>query len=500
MLRTSSYVIYVPLPNTRDELLIVHGYTGAYDKVSARVADYLRAHEVAPPAKPLYGDWVSEPTSRGGGEAYELSARSMESLRRRGYLTSMTPQEEEGFFARIAKKMHRWSRANPPSYIIMPTYSCNLRCSYCFQDHMRTNPAFQHLLRRMTEPMADRILAAMPQIERDHGIEDGDEVTRRIKFFGGEPLLAANRPIVEYIMTRARAMGEAVFSAVSNATELEAYDDLLGEAGIRQIQITLDGPPEEHDTRRIYADGSGSFAKIARNIDLCLDRGVKIGIRVNLDRNNIELLPRLCDVIVDRGWPERKGFSMYAAPIQASNDKTDLETTFNSWELNQAIAELRSRHESVRIIGTDVDSMKVRAQKVFGGKSELPQFRESFCGAHTGMYIFDSFGDIYACWERTGDPRIRIGRVTESGEVVMESGLHKLWRSRTVASNPTCRKCRYAMHCGGGCAVLAEAHTGTMFNNHCDAFGERFRHAVAQAYLNRAEAADTAVGVQVPAC
>ena len=44
-LRASSYVIYVDLPRTEDEMLLVHGYTGAFDKVSGRVARFVRGRE-----------------------------------------------------------------------------------------------------------------------------------------------------------------------------------------------------------------------------------------------------------------------------------------------------------------------------------------------------------------------------------------------------------------------------------------------------------------------
>lgn len=62
MLRTSSYTIYVDLPEDKEQMLLVHGYTGAYDKVSQRVATYLRSLEVKHPPKPLYGVWSPEPS------------------------------------------------------------------------------------------------------------------------------------------------------------------------------------------------------------------------------------------------------------------------------------------------------------------------------------------------------------------------------------------------------------------------------------------------------
>ena len=98
------------------------------------------------------------------------------------------------------------------------------------------------------------------------------------------------------------------------------------------------------------------------------------------------------------------------------------------------------------------------------------------------MYVLDAFGDIYACWERTGDPKIRIGHIDENSEVIFNEELNQTWRNRTVITNPTCRKCRYAFSCGGGCAVMAMNHKGKFHTNYCDGFANRFRASVAEAY------------------
>ncbi len=481
MLGTSSYTIYVDLPDNSRELLVVHGYTGAFDKISRRTANYLRSREARRPPKPLYGQWSAEPETATDSEPPPAAA--IEVLRSRGYLTSLSPQEEEELFGRLAVRLHERSSNRPPTYIFMPTYDCNLRCSYCFQDHMRTDSRFQHLLHLMRPDMVDRIFRAMPKIEAEHGAPPDARLRRSIGFFGGEPLLAAHRDVVELIIDRATALGETELWAVSNATELDAYADLLGPDGLSRIQITLDGPPDEHDRRRVYADGSPSYRRITRNIDLALDRGTLISVRLNVDRNNLGELPALADEIAGRGWHTRRNFSVYTAPINAANDQTDRKLSLNSWQLDQELTGLRDEHRNMWIIGRPDETIRVRARQIFEGREEvIPQLRPSFCGAHDQMYIFDPFGDVYACWERTGDARFRLGRVTAGGDVEYQYPLQREWRSRSVASNPVCRRCRYALHCGGGCAILALGQRGKFHANYCDGFASRFRASVADAY------------------
>src|SRR5215469_6750456 len=102
-MRTSSYVIYVDLPGNSDEMLLVHGYSGAYDKVSKRVATYVRSQELRSAPKPLYGSWTAEPAVDG---VVELpSAQTVEILKRRGYLTEMSYEQEEELFKRLALKL-----------------------------------------------------------------------------------------------------------------------------------------------------------------------------------------------------------------------------------------------------------------------------------------------------------------------------------------------------------------------------------------------------------
>jgi uncharacterized protein len=505
MLRTSSYTIFVSLPDNETETLLVHGYTGAYDKVSKPVANFLKGR-AGKAAKPLYGEWVAEAAAAGGSSFPGPDVRdaipsdaTLAELEAQGYLTHLSGPEEEDLFGLLASRLHERALRQPPSYIFMPTYDCNLRCPYCYQDSMRTDCSMKHLLQTLRPPIVDRIFAALPKIESLHGIEPGEPFKRQIGFFGGEPFLAANRPVVEYVLEKAFAAGPTRFWAVTNGTEIDAYLDLLGPDGISQLQITLDGPPAEHDRRRVYADGGGSYARIAANIDRALERGAYVSVRLNVDRRNLADLPAVADEMVARGWDRQPLFSAYTAPIRPGNGKTEADGTLSSWDLDKALSGMRERFPSLQLLARPDEGTRVQARRIFDATEEiLPSLKPSFCSAHDRMYIFDPFGDIYACWEKTGDEKVRIGNVTPEGDVTFRIDQQMAWRSRTVASNPVCRRCRYALHCGGGCAVLAQAKNGAFHSNYCDGFAARFRNSVAESYLqHQTGALPSAVGQRV---
>lgn len=488
-LRTSAYTIYVDLPWTADEVLLVHGYTGAYDAVDREVADFVRSRESRAVGKPLYGTWSPERSpSAVRTPAPDLLAR----LQRRGFLTALDPEQERERLLNLVDILLAKRQRSKPTYILMPTYGCNLRCGYCFQDHMRTDPRYAHLLQVMTPAMFDRILDAMDRL--DERYDDTDP--RSITLFGGEPLLREQRPIIEYILERSAARKPAVFDAITNGTDLDAYRDLLGAGGISWVQITLDGPPRVHDGRRVYADGSGSYALIADNIDLCLERGVEVNIRVNVDAGNVEQLPELARELVARGWTNHPRFSAAVAAVSGGG------TGFTSWKLAKRVDELAREHAAMAAImppgeGTYADLIRI----FHGEQSPYTLMKETFCEAHRAMYVFDCFGDVYACWERTGDRSLRIGWIDDAGALQLTDSpaaatrprtslpvfkpapaSHAEWQRRTLKLSPTCTRCRYALHCGGGCAVAALETSGDFYGNYCDGFQSTFRATAARAY------------------
>jgi uncharacterized protein len=120
MRRASSYNIYVDLPDEPNAMLLVHGVSGAYDKVSKQVVTYARSLEARQAPKPLHGDWT--PTPLIDGQVRPPSGETLEALLRRGYLTDLSLEQEEDDFRQRAEALHERSRA--PTYVLMLTYDC----------------------------------------------------------------------------------------------------------------------------------------------------------------------------------------------------------------------------------------------------------------------------------------------------------------------------------------------------------------------------------------
>lgn len=504
VMRTSSYVIHVDLPDQPDDVLLVHGYSGAYDVVSRSVASYLRANEPAR-HKPAVGEWPAEPVA----SADAPSEQTIERLKKRGYLTDQTIAEERERVRALANMTHTHELQRKPDYIFMVTYDCNLRCNYCFQDHMRTDPTYRHLLKAMDKAMIDRAVKAMANIDTKHRNAIGP---REITIFGGEPLLAQNRPVIEYLIQRINETGGARVYAITNGTELEHFLDLLRPGAIDAIQVTIDGPPEEHDKRRIRPDGTGSFDAIIKNLVRAAECNVDVHVRINTDRYNVERLHELARELCKYGLDKKLNFRAYSTAVHAATEKIEKGDTLTQYGLTKRLNELRETYPEMRVINRPVDDNKIRLRKIMQRELEpWRAFRASYCGAHASMYVFDPFGDIYACWERTGDPSTKIGAIDADGNVELihspehieepakrtPNGKRKFlpvletpkiagveaWRTRTFATNETCLSCKYAFYCGGGCAAEALDSKGEYYTNHCSGFQERFRVAAAETFL-----------------
>ena len=183
-------------------------------------------------------------------------------------------------------------------FTVLTTTDCNARCFYCYEKGVRRVS--------MTRETAERTAAHII------GASGGEKV--RIGWFGGEPLV--NGEVISLISQRLTEAG-VPFSAHMTSNGLlfdaESVRKAVSLWRLEHIQITLDGTESAYNRIKAYADApENPFEQVNRNISLLLEAGVRVIVRLNMNRHNSADLQQLAEEL-GRRYGRRKGF--YAQPV-----------------------------------------------------------------------------------------------------------------------------------------------------------------------------------------
>ena len=160
------------------------------------------------------------------------------------------------------------------------TDRCDLRCRYCMAEHMAFLPKKDVLSLEEIAELADIFIA--------RGIT-------RIRLTGGEPLV--RRGIDTLVSELGRRIGRGLeeLTMTTNGTQLERYADMLSDAGVRRLNVSLDSRDPErfrHVTRR------GELKQVLAGIDAARGAGLKIKINMvalkGVNENEIAQMLRWC--------------------------------------------------------------------------------------------------------------------------------------------------------------------------------------------------------------
>lgn len=169
------------------------------------------------------------------------------------------------------------------SFTILTTTDCNARCFYCYEKGRPRIP----MLEETALKVADFILQN----------RTNDQVS--LRWFGGEPLY--NKGVISLICGKLRDTGvEYKSSMISNGY---LFDDATVEDAVRlwnlkKVQITLDGTEDVYNRSKafIYTEGS-PYRRVLGNIHRLLDTGIRVTIRLNIDRHNADDLLALTEIL-----------------------------------------------------------------------------------------------------------------------------------------------------------------------------------------------------------
>jgi GTP 3',8-cyclase len=167
------------------------------------------------------------------------------------------------------------------------TDRCDLRCRYCMAEKMTFLPRKDVLTLEEIVELADIFIA--------RGV-------KRIRLTGGEPLVRKGVDLLVEQLGRRIGGGLDELTMTTNGTQLAGHAQILFDAGIRRINVSLDSREPErfrHITRR------GDLGQVLAGIDAAASAGLKVKINMVALRglNEDEIAPML-------RWCGTQGFDL----------------------------------------------------------------------------------------------------------------------------------------------------------------------------------------------
>lgn len=212
------------------------------------------------------------------------------------------------------------------SYLrISVTDRCDLRCRYCMAEKMQFLPKDQVLTLEEIALIADLFVA--------RGIT-------RIRLTGGEPLV--RRDIGDLVRRIGRHIGQRLdeLTLTTNGTRLATHADMLVDAGVRRINVSLDSRDPD---RFAHLTRGGRVDQVMAGLDAAKAAGLAVKINMVALRgiNEHEVLDML-------RWCDAQGFDLTlieTMPLgDTGEDRTDYYLPLT--EVADAIA----RHHALRPI------------------------------------------------------------------------------------------------------------------------------------------------------
>lgn len=360
------------------------------------------------------------------GEWCSLTESSICLLKKNGCIV---PDElnETAVFKKYYNSIQYCSNPEELRLVILPTYQCNLRCTYCFEEDCKDLAVI------LTE---DKIAQIVSFVKSELSAPGRDYKRIAITLFGGEPFLFPDIciAIMEKMCLICKEYNmELKASAITNATLINEnlVERLIKPYQIR-LQITLDGEKISHDKKRVYANGTGSYDRVVCAIDLLNVKGCAhlIDLRLNVDRDNIESIGNVFEKFALRTNYMYVGL-LRAAGHNGCNSDQCIDDNDYLINIRPAILPILNKYKAA--------------------KKYVPFGKQRPCAlTRNGCFIIDSLLDVYKCDNLVGQSKYAVGRIV-NGRLRYNSQFYSqtTW---TPFDNIKCLKCKLLPACGKSCA------------------------------------------------
>ena len=343
---------------------------------------------------------------------------------------------------------------------------CNLDCSYCFYLEKEEMYVQEGRGRRPSWQMSDEVLETY--IRQYIQQQDADEIN--FAWQGGEPTLLGVEFFRKAVTIQQKyAEGKTVHNALqTNATLLDSsWGDFLA-AHRFLVGVSIDGPPELHDTYRVDKHGQPTFDRVMQGLDSLKKHGVEFNTMTVVSRANSQHPERVYQFLKDLGSTFLQFIPLVerASPGPMASEQGLIQLTLapppRLGEADAAVTDWTVRAEEWGTFLTTIFDEWVRRDvgRIYvqhfdvalgiwlGYGSSLCVFSET-CGKAVAL---EHNGDLYSC-DHFVYPQYRLGNIREQSlqEMIFSEAQTKFGRDKVDTLPRYCRECEVRFACHGEC-------------------------------------------------
>lgn len=319
--------------------------------------------------------------------------------------------------------------------VVMPTLDCNFDCTYCYEQREAGS--------RMSADVERRLVA---WLER----EIPSAVMLMLHWFGGEPLYDV--PLIARVTQRCSEVGDVHGTHIAPHVTTNGYlldgwrrDQLLAN-GVKDFQVTMDGPAWTHNAMRPLRGGYPTFERVFQNVmdTVRADPEVGMTLRVNVNHENIDHVETLL-VAFDKEVRSRLRFVV--EPI-FGDGCVSATGNMPAARLARRMADLYSEAAG---LGFEVSA----------ASAGLLAGRLTYCYAERDRQVVVSHtGSVFKCAAGSFDEKQRLAELADDGRLRSDHGAWERWMSFGDTFSERCKGCQYLPVCMGGCRKVS-METGT---------------------------------------
>lgn len=347
-------------------------------------------------------------------DEYETIKEDVEILKNQGILVN-DKYDEVGYLRQLRSQYAFDNKT--ATMIICPTLECNFKCPYCYETRKSGY---------MSQETQQELLFFYKNLLKK-GLQH-----LNVTWYGGEPLLYPD--IIEYLSKQMISIAKQYNSDISFSMISNGYcisDNIISifkEINLKTIQITLDGGPEVHDSRRVLINGLPTFNIIKKNIQKLAKENINVKIRVNLDKSNQNEFNKIKGMFLDCN----DNISIYPAIVTKEKNQTDniRNNCFNAGEEKNIIL-----------------SNYITFPKDY---EQLGSCTIVCSGEHINSFVITPEGKLYKCLNDIGIASKSIGILTNFN-LYLDTNYANEYIYRDPFTESECEKCPYLPLCYGAC-------------------------------------------------